>query len=68
MTEMIEPVSAATAESERGSLDELRARINTDDQEVARQLHGLLAKQGRAEGAEQLRKFGLNPDGSISSA
>ena len=32
------------------------------------QLAGLLTKQGRGEEAERLRRFGLNPDGSIASA
>jgi hypothetical protein len=29
-------------------------------------LPGLLIKQGRGEEAERLRRFGLNPDGSIA--
>jgi len=28
----------------------------------------MLIRQGRGEEAEQLRRFGLNPDGSIASA
>jgi hypothetical protein len=31
-------------------------------------MQGLLAKQGRDVEAERLRRFGLNPDGSIASA
>jgi hypothetical protein len=30
------------------------------------QLVSLLIKQGRGEEAERLRRFGLNPDGSIA--
>ena len=52
----------------RGELDELRARTDAGDAEAARQLPGLLTKQGRHEEAEQLRRFGLNPDGSTASA
>jgi hypothetical protein len=33
----------------------------------ARQIAGLLTQQGHGEEAERLRRFGLNPDGSISS-
>jgi hypothetical protein len=29
---------------------------------------GVLAEQGRGEEAERLRRFGLNPDGSIACA
>jgi hypothetical protein len=32
------------------------------------QLAGVLIRQGRGEEAEQLRRFGLNADGSIASA
>jgi hypothetical protein len=34
----------------------------------AAQLADLLTKLGRGEEAERLRRFGLNPDGSIASA
>jgi hypothetical protein len=58
--------------ADRGDLDELRARANADDYGAAGQLTHLLAdqliKQGRGEEAERLRRFGLNPDGSIASA
>ena len=52
----------------RGDLDGLRARIDAGDQAAARKLPGLLIKQGRSGEAERLRRFGLNPDGSIASA
>jgi hypothetical protein len=35
---------------------------------AAAQLVGMLTRQGRGEEAEQLHRFGLNPDGSIASA
>ena len=51
----------------RGHLDELRARTDAGDGDAAGQLDGLLIRQGRREEAERLRRFGLNPDGSIAS-
>jgi hypothetical protein len=61
---------------ERGDLDEaariVGARAATGDKIFAGQLANLLTdrliKQGRVEEAEQLRRFGLNPDGSIACA
>jgi hypothetical protein len=58
----------------RGDLDGaaqvLRARIATGDQDhaepLADRLTELLVEQGRSEQAERLRRFGLNPDGSIA--
>ena len=47
--------------------DGLLARAEPSDWDAARQLAGLLIKQGRGEEAERLRRFGLNPDGSIAS-
>jgi TIR domain len=56
--------------AERGDLDGLRARADAGDVSAADRLVGLLAdlliKQGRGEEAEQLRRFGLNPDRSIA--
>ena len=52
----------------RGDLDGLRARIDAGDRDAGRKLPGLLIKRGRSEEAERLRRFGLNPDGSIASA
>jgi hypothetical protein len=54
--------------AERGDLDELRARTDAGDEHAAKELPGLLIKQGRHEEAERLRRFGLNPDGSIACA
>src|SRR5262249_46077152 len=53
--------------AERGDLDGLRALAVAGD-EVGWWLADLLARQGRAVEAEQLRLFGLNPDGSIACA
>ena len=52
----------------RGDLDGLRARADAGDGTAARRLADLLTKQGRGEEAERLRRFGLNPDGSIACA
>jgi hypothetical protein len=54
--------------AERGDLDELRARADAGDASAARVLVHVLAGQGPIEEAERLRRFGLNPDGSIASA
>jgi hypothetical protein len=54
--------------AQRGDLDGLRARVDVGDQDATRELSGLLIKQGRREEAERLRRFGLNPDGSIAWA
>jgi hypothetical protein len=54
--------------AQRGDLDGLRARADAGDQDATRELSGLLIKQGRREEAERLRRFGLNPDGSIAWA
>lgn len=55
----------------RGEVDEavqiLRARADAGDGHAAR-LAGLLIKQGQRAEAERLRRFGLNPDGSIAGA
>ena len=55
-----------------GDLDRLRARADADHLGDAWELTELLAnqliKQGRGEEAERLRRFGLNPDGSIACA
>ncbi len=54
--------------AERGDLDGLLARAAGGDRAVAGPLGILLIKQGRGEEAERLRRFGLNPDGSIAHA
>ena len=54
--------------AERGDLDGLRARADAGDGDAAARLADLLIKQGRSEEAERLRRFGLNPDGSIACA
>ena len=56
----------------RGDLDEaeqiLRARADVGDWRTEGPLADLLIEQGRSEEAERLRRFGLNPDGSIARA
>ena len=54
--------------AERGDLDGLRARTDAGERRAAELLTDLLMKQSRGEEAERLRRFGLNPDGSIASA
>ena len=54
--------------AERGDLDQLRGRTDVGDRFAADWLPELLTKQGRSEEAARLRRFGLNPDGSIASA
>ena len=62
--------------AERGDLDQaeqlLRARADAGDgdlaEQLAEQLAGLLERRGQGEEAERLRRFGLNPDGSIACA
>ena len=54
--------------ADRGDVDGLRAQIDAGDGHAARRLPDLLIKQGRHEEAERLRRFGLNPDGSIARA
>ena len=53
--------------AERGDLDGLRERADAGDGDAAR-LADVLRRQGRGEEAERLRRFGLNPDGSIAWA
>ena len=50
----------------RGDLDRLRARADAGDRAAAGRLPEVLIKQGRGEEAQRLRRFGLNPDGSIA--
>jgi hypothetical protein len=60
--------------AQRGDLDGLRARAEAGDRYAAWRLARLLAElqanqlieQGRGDEAAQLRRFGLNPDGSIA--
>ena len=54
--------------AERGDLDGLRARAVVGDLDAAQRLTNLLIEQGRDQEAQQLYRFGLNPDGSIASA
>jgi hypothetical protein len=49
-----------------GAVQILLARVSAGDEGAAWLLPELLSKQGRAEEAERLRRFGLNPDGSTA--
>jgi len=51
---------------QRGDLEGLRGRADAGAGDVSR-LAELLARQGHDEEAKQLRRYGLNPDGSIAS-
>jgi hypothetical protein len=56
--------------AERGDLDELRAQAVAGAyaaDQLSDLLAGVLTKQGRTKEADQLRRFGLNPDGSTAS-
>ncbi len=61
---------AAVRLAQRGDLEEaaqiLRARADAGDWRAASRLVDLLRRQGRGEEAERLRRYGLNPDGSIA--
>jgi hypothetical protein len=50
------------------SVPVLFALLFLEGRDAARQLADLLTKQGRRDEAERLRRFGLNPDGSIARA
>jgi hypothetical protein len=52
----------------RGDVDGLHARVDVGDRNAAAQLAGVLTEERHAEEAERLRRFGLNPDGSIASS
>ena len=52
--------------ADRNDADGLRDLAVAGQGNVAWRLADLIAKQGRGEEAEQLRRFGLNPDGSIA--
>jgi hypothetical protein len=62
------PLRLADLLAARGDVDELRARADAGDPFAGEKLPGLLIKQGRNEEAERLRRFGLNPDGSVAWA
>ena len=62
------PVYVAMLLERRGDLDGLRALADAGDTVATQRLPELLSKQGRGEEAERLRRFGLNPDGSIACA
>jgi len=52
--------------ADRGDLDRLRARADASDRDAAFRLTDLPIEQGSGEETERLRRFGLNPDGSIA--
>jgi hypothetical protein len=58
--------------AENGDLEELRTRADAGEVHATRELtdllHEQLINQGRGKEAEQLRRLGLNPDGSIACA
>ena len=53
---------------ERGDFDGLGARIGVGDDAAFSRLTALLIMHGQGEEAERLRRFGLNPDGSVACA
>ncbi len=54
--------------ADRGDVEGLHARVDTGDAFAAMRLADVLIKRGRGEEAVRLRRFGLNPDGSIACA
>jgi hypothetical protein len=48
-------------------VEELGGRATAGDPAAGDRLGDVLLRQGREEEAERLRRFGLNPDGSIAS-
>jgi thioredoxin-like negative regulator of GroEL len=53
--------------AERGEVGEVRARAYAGDWHAGRGLADALDRADRADDAERVRRFGLNPDGSIAS-
>ena len=56
------------AAEQLAGLDGLRDRVAVGDEYAAEQLARMLIQRGQREEAERLRRFGLNPDGSIARA
>jgi hypothetical protein len=54
--------------ADRGDLDGLRALVDAGNQHAAERLPDLMTEQGRGEEALRLRRFGLDPGGSIACA
>ena len=54
--------------AKRGDLAGLRTQADAGNVFAGMSLASVLIKQGRGEEAEQLRRFGLNPDGLIACA
>jgi hypothetical protein len=54
--------------ADRGDLGGLRAQADAGEEHAAGRLPELLIKQGRSDEAGRLRRFGLNPDGSIADS
>ena len=54
--------------ADRGDVEGLREQADAGDAFAAMRLAGVLIKRGRGEEAVRLRRFGLNPDGSIACA
>jgi len=51
-----------------GAMQILRAQVDAGNEAIAWRLPELLIRQGRLEEAKQVRRFGLNPDGSAASS
>jgi hypothetical protein len=62
------PTVLAAVLGGQSDLDELRARASAGDEYAAGQLARALEEQGNPEETQRLRRFGLNPDGSIARA
>ena len=52
--------------AKQGREDELRAEVDAGTREAAGRLITMLGDQGETASADRMRRFGLNPDGSIA--
>ncbi len=52
--------------AEQGRTEELRSEVYAGTYNAGRRLISLLSEQGESEPADRMRRFGLNPDGSIA--
>jgi hypothetical protein len=68
MSEPITELDELRARAAAGDLAGLRTQADAGNVFAGISLANVLIKQGRGEEAEQLRRFGLNPDGLIAYA
>jgi hypothetical protein len=54
--------------AQQGRIEELRSEVDAGTSTASRHLLDLLTERGPTEQAKELRRWGLNPDGSIATA